>query len=303
VFSLNLRDATKLEEQMGESRSLKDYPEAAVEWARKLSGYDVPGKIPEPVFTGRTVRKEYKIEKYFIQGMGEYIVPYLLFLPPNPSGKAMVYIHPEGKAADADDEIKKLVLRGWTVLAPDLPGTGETGRGDLKGDANFGGASHNLWYAGILTGKTITGIRARELTVLSEILKKRGFDEITGFAVKDISPALLHSAAFSDSFSSIVLSEPYSSYMSVVEERKYNPLYVLSAVPGSMGKYDLPDLAASLAPRKLVIAGAVDGSGKKDNSDRISKDLEIVRAAYRKAGAEAGFRVIDILPDDLSELF
>lgn len=303
VYSLSLNDAVRLEQKPDDARSsAQGYSRAAVEWAKILSGYVAPVTIPDPVFTGRIARDGYSIEKFFVRGSGKYIIPYLVFRPENPIGRGLIYLHPRGKAAGADGDIQKIVSKGWTVLAPDLPGTGETAS-SLRGDANFGGASHNLWYAGILTGNTITGLRASDLTLLAGILKKNGFIEISGIALSDMAPVLLHSAAISGAFTGVVLLEPYSSYMSLVAERRYNPFFALSAVPGSAGRYDLPDLAASLAPGKLVIAGTVDGSGKRNNIDRIQNDIGIVKSEYTRKGAGDNLVILDSIPEDIQGLF
>ena len=53
--------------------------------------------------------------------------------------------------------------------------------------------------------------------------------------------------------------------------------------------YDLPDLAAAFAPRRLFISGTVDGNGDAaDNSD----DLEIIRSAYKNRNAEDRLKIV-----------
>jgi hypothetical protein len=59
-------------------------------------------------------------------GEGEYAIPILLFVP-NDIGvkhRALVYIHPKGKIADAKagGEIEKLVKMGYVVAAADILG-------------------------------------------------------------------------------------------------------------------------------------------------------------------------------------
>jgi cephalosporin-C deacetylase-like acetyl esterase len=301
VYSLNSRYAIELGDLLNISRSDPGFPKAAVRSAELLSGFEHPAAGSQHVFTGRILKSNYSIEKYFVKGYGGYIIPYLLFKPAVANGNAIIYLHPEGKAAEAEGEIASLAAKGYVVLAPDLPGTGETGPGDLRGDAYFGGASHNLWYAGILTGKTITGVRAADIELLATILKKEGVNEITGISKGDMAAPLLHSAAFTGMFNKLILSEPYVSWMSIVTSGRYNPFYILSAVPGALQKYDLPDLAASFAPRKLVIAGAIDGMGSRKDTDGLNRDLKVIRAAYERQNASASLVIRDS-PEWLSEL-
>jgi hypothetical protein len=290
VFSLNLKEANKLD-----AKERTDVIKAA----RDLSGYKEPQSGDEPVFNGRINRNAYSIEKYFIKGEGDYVIPYLLFIPETRSGKAMIYLHPEGKAAEANTggEIEKLVKEGFTILAPDLAGIGELGPGDLKGDAYFKGVSHNLWYASMLVGRSIAGVQAGDVTKLAVVLKNyTKAEKITGFAKKGMAPVLLHSALLSDAIGSIVLSEPYSSYMSIVNLKYYNPGFIMSSVPAALKSYDLPDLEAAFCPRKLFILGAVDGNNTKTDKARIEKDLDVVRAAYSKAGSSEMLYISDSNP-------
>jgi cephalosporin-C deacetylase-like acetyl esterase len=280
VFSLNLKDADKI--------NTVDSRDEVLRSARDLSGYVEPGTIGTPVFTGRLKRTGYVIEKYFIKGEGDYVIPYLIFKPGTGSGNAMLYLHPEGKAAEAKagGDIEQYVKQGFTVLAPDMAGTGELGPGDLKGDAYFKGASHNLWYAAMLVGRSVTGIQAGDVTRLAIALKKySGAENIAGFARQGMVPVLLHSALFSGQINSLILDKPYSSYRAIVSQRFYDPFFVMSSVPGALRKYDLPQLEAAFAPHSLTIIGAVDGNNSKADLDQVDKDLNVVKKAYEKEGA------------------
>ena len=235
------------------------------------------------------------IEKYFVKGEGDYIIPYLLMKPDKPNSKALIYLHPSGKAAEASKggEIEWFVRNGFTVLAPDIIGVGEIGPGIFKGDAYIEGSSHNLWYASMLIGRSIVGIRAGDVVRLTGLLKKNSeISEVYGFARKEMVPVLLHAAAFDPFITHIALIEPYSSYSSIVLNRFYKPSFILNAVPGALKAYDLPDLAASLAPRKLLIAGVTDGNGKSTDVESINKDLAIIKTAYQYRNAGNQLKIV-----------
>jgi hypothetical protein len=262
VFSLNAGEAEKLSAKLDERRKNpgKFLPEA-VNSARKLSGYSHPTGTADPVFTGRILRDNYIIEKYFIRGEGNYVIPYLLFKPSNPSARTMIYLHPSGKSAEASvgGEIEKFVSQGITVIAPDLVGTGEMGPGTLRGDAYFKGVSHNLWYASILIGRSITGIQAGDVSRLIDIVKAGNPETgIIGFARKEMIPVLLHCSAISRNFDQVMVDDSYNSYLSVVTNRFYDPQLIMSGVPGALMEYDLPDLASSLKPDSFKIVSAVN---------------------------------------------
>jgi Acetyl xylan esterase (AXE1) len=302
VFSLNLKDAEKLVSNLETARNnLANYlPEVLIS-AKKLSGYREPTEINEPVFTGRFQRKGYVIEKYFVKGEGDYIIPYLLMIPENAGNKAMIYLHPSGKAVEASEggEMEWFVHNGFTVLAPDLIGVGEMGKGIFGGDANIDGVSHNLWYASILIGRSIVGIHASDVVRLTRLLKESdGISEIYGLARKEMSPVLLHAAAFDQTIKHIALIEPYSSYYSIVANHYYKSSFIPYVVPGALTSYDLPDLVATLAPRNVIIAGATDGNGKVSDVESINKDLAIIRVAYQYKNAARQLNIVPLANEE-----
>ncbi len=290
VFSLNKKVAEKLNERLNKLRNDPEaYLTTVITSAKRLSGYIEPSSTEEPVFTGRIRRENYSVEKYFITGEGNYVIPYLLFVPSRPGNKAMIYLNPAGKSTGSGKggEIERIVSYGITVLAPDLPGTGELGNGTLRGDAYYNGVSFNLWFASILIKRSITGIQAGEIVRLAGVLRKRDPGVlISGLARKEMAPALLHAAAFTPEINSIILIEPCSSYLSVVTSRFYNPVLIHSTVPGALNAYDLPDLAATLAPRDLILMGTTGAGISGDDTLRVARDLEVIRSEYLRKNAD-----------------
>ncbi len=306
VFSLNKKD---FEANILKGKSFSDRNDSnqgiLTGEAKRLSGYIEPADNVYPVFSGRTRKTGYSLEKYFIKGEGDYVIPYLLFVPSKPNGKAMIYLHPAGKAAEAKEggELEMLALQGFTVLAPDLIGIGETGNGQFKGDAYIDGESHNLWYCSIVIGRSILGIRAADVIRLVNILKTdKNVSEIWGIARMEMAPVMLHSASFSSSISRLILIEPLASYKSLVANRFYKASFISSAVPAALAVYDLPDLAGKLAPRKLTIVNPVSSMGKADNSEGIKDDMEIIRTLYSKSGAGDNLKIIYTVNGDKADI-
>jgi hypothetical protein len=300
VFSLNCRETEKLVTDLQSSgNDLPKHLSGVLNSAKKLSGYQEPIEFHEPVFTGCVQREGYVIEKYFVKGEGDYIIPYLLMKPDSPNSKAMIYLHPSGKSAEAFvyGEMEWFVRNGFTVLAPDMIGTGETGPGDFRGDSYIEGVSYNVWFASMLIGRSIVGIRAGDVIRLTRLLKQTsGISEVYGFAIKEMTPVLLHAAAFDSTITRVALIEPYSSYRSIVMSRFYEPKFVHGTVPGALKAYDLPDLAASLAPRKLIMAGVTDGYGKTTDIENINKDLAIIKIAYQYKKADGHLNIVNLNP-------
>jgi hypothetical protein len=78
--------------------------------------------------------------------------------------------------------------------------------------------------------------------------------------------------------------------------RFYDPKFIPGTVPGALKAYDLPDLAAILAPRKLMIAGVTDGYGKNTDTENINTDLAIIKIAYQNKKADGQLNVVYLEP-------
>jgi hypothetical protein len=89
------------------------------------------------------------------------------------------------------------------------------------------------------------------------------------------------------------------SWSSIVLNEYYAPKYAPYAVAGSLGRYDLSDLACTLAPRRLLALGGVDEMGRPATSVSIDAEFALVRAAY--AAIPGGLRALDVRPARGSE--
>ncbi|HET9487913.1 MAG TPA: acetylxylan esterase [Chryseosolibacter sp.] len=308
VFSLNVIETNKIINALYEQRKNPATAENPVDNAKELSGYREPVEFSEPVFTGRIQREGYSIEKYFLKGEGDYVIPYLLMVPEKPTDKTILYLHPSGKAAEASagGEMEWFVKNGYHVLAPDLPGIGELGAGDFKGDAFIGGVSHNIWYTSMLIGRSIVGIQAGDITRLVQVLKiDHHQNEIYGVARKEMTPLLLHAAAFNPDIQRVALIDHLISYRSLVTNRFYHSPFITAAVPGALKSYDLQDLAYSLGSRKLLIGGFINGTGEKmKEAGAPEKTLDLPQYILGKPEGHLRLQVVDgITPENFEVAF
>lgn len=293
AFDINYSDAEKLTQELEDDRKdVSRHLESVKHSARELSGYIPPDRSPEAVFTGAYQREGYSVHKYMLSGEGDYVIPALLMVPDG-DGKhpAVIYVRPDGKAVQAGEggEMEGLVKKGFIVLAPDLVGIGETGPGVFKGDAYIDSVSYNVWFASILIGRSIVGVRAGDIVRLVRYLESRedvDYRDISIIAYREMCPIALHAAAFDDAISKVALIEPLISYRSIVMNRYYDPGLIHAAVAGALTAYDLPDLAACIAPRKLLMVDVTDQSKNKAEAELIEKELAITRSAYSAAGME-----------------
>src|SRR5690606_34515804 len=155
-------------------------------------------------------------------------------------------------------EIEWFVKQGITVLAPDVLGVGEIGQGSGQPPRTY----LLNWFASTLISRSIVGVQAGDAVRLVQVLKEdASINEVYGLAHSELTTVLLHAAALNTDITRVALVDPLASYRSIVESRFYHPRFIHSFVPGALQAYDLPDLAASLAPRKLAVIGMVDGAG------------------------------------------
>jgi dienelactone hydrolase len=105
------------------------------------------------------------------------------------------------------------------------------------------------------------------------------------------APAALHAAFLQPkSVTAVVLEGMLVSWDAVARGRR-SLGQLANAVPGVLADYDLPDLAAALAPLPLTIRGATDAEGKALPLAEVEAVYAKARAAYRAAGAEGRFKV------------
>ncbi|WP_327484933.1 alpha/beta hydrolase [Telluribacter sp.] len=249
--------------------------------AISLSGYKTPPTGGSVIFSGRTARPNYHLEKYLVKGSGDYYVPVLWLKPATSTGKAILFLDDRGKAmaAGTGEWADRLTREGYEVILPDLSGIGELGNGYMKGgDSVIEETPLNLWFMGIQTHQNLVAVRAAEIAILAEFIKmsRVSAGPLVAAASGTLTSDLLHAATFSNPFDRVILLNPLVSYQSIAEERLYKPKFAMSAVAGAIHAYDLPDLVAGLATKNLLLVNPVDAT-----------DTEIGQQAIQSAYADA----------------
>ncbi|WP_068130096.1 alpha/beta hydrolase family protein [Roseimaritima ulvae] len=282
VFTINRRETQPLRKQLDEGRQdLAQHLPQAVAAAKRLSGFRTPQSTAAPVFRGQYQRDGYRVEKWGLPGEGQTVIPTLVFVPDETAAQAIerpaiIYAHDQGKTADADvgGAIEQLVHSGYIVAAPDLLGYGETRYRFTRGHAPV-----QPFFNALMSGRSVAGINAGDAVRVLKFLQDRDDvkpDQIGAVAVGDVGPALLHAAAFESSIQWLVLEESLMDYQSVV----MHPLYDVNAnslVAAALTAYDLPDLLASVAPRRVAVLQPSNHLGTAANKDAITASLGFVQ--------------------------
>jgi cephalosporin-C deacetylase-like acetyl esterase len=193
--------------------------------------------------------------------------PAWLFLPKRAWTKLLVAIEPNGRngAWHEDELYDRLAGAGIAVCAADVRGVGDL-------EAQFGGGaagyarSHqteeNYAWASLILGRSLLGQRVTDIVALAQALALAHPRAEISLAARDrmTVPALL-AAALEPRIARTYLSRHLVSWRNVAEVEDYScPL--ASLAPNALGSADLPQIARSVAPRPVIVAGAIDAAGR-----------------------------------------
>jgi dienelactone hydrolase len=242
-------------------------------------------------------RKLYVIKKQLFETEPGIKVPALRFEPAGgalPRLPLIVYVHSGGKHVDAGEggEIERLVKQRQTVLAVDLRGWGETAPGNAKPNKpNYFGVDEAETYLGLHLSRPLLGQRTLDLLAVIAMLKEQEPNtSIQIIGVDNAGPVVLHAAALDSRIDSIVIRHGLASWSDVVMA-PISMNQLTNVVPGALKTYDLPDLAATLAPRPLTLMDAVDGQDQVLPVKRVNEEYAGCIKAYQAAKAEESLRI------------
>jgi cephalosporin-C deacetylase-like acetyl esterase len=196
-------------------------------------------------------------------------VPAWLYLPEerDASKPVLLLLEPGGRNGrwQEDGLYHQLALRGFAVCAMDVRGIGdmtpEASRGAFdyaRGHAN----EENYAWASLIFGKPLVGQRVTDILAMAAGLRAHpdlGGAKVKVAALDKMTVPALFAASLDPEISEINLAGGLVSYRSVVETERYSAAFA-NFVFDMLSHTDLPEVAASLAPRRLVLAGTVDGA-------------------------------------------
>lgn len=240
---------------------------------RRLIRETVGAQTPEPLtkqhveMVGQIERDGCAIRKLVLTTDDGLRLPALAFVPSQPSGVAVLYLHGESLQTDAarGGPVESLVKQGHVVLAAELRGIGETETGHDRtdfGKGRFGRDNLEIFLA-YLMGKSFVGMRVDDTVRWTQLLVEGSLTggkprELHLVAVGEAAIPALHAAVLAgDAFRSVTLRRMIESWESVVAATEtFNQS--VNVVHGALRHYDLPDLAAMLAPDRLKLVEPVN---------------------------------------------
>lgn len=293
LFDINRNAAQSHNAILNDKRnSLDHHLQGLKQKVQEISGFEANDKSGKLIFSGQTEFETYFLNKYLIVQSEHKLIPFVTFEPKQPSNRAVLYLdNLNDKKSDSLYALPiELVKKGVSVIAPDLPGFGELGPGYLKGDAYISNTSYNQWFAGILNGKSTVAIHAEAIVTLLQFYNeeiKLDAAKIIGMAKGGFSSSLLHASILGADFDEIALIDPMPTFQNIVSDKDYDSKFIPFTVAGALPHYDLPDLTAAFAPKKMMFF-----QGKEAVNDKSIWHLGVVEKQYASKNSEANLSVV-----------
>ena len=213
-------------------------------------------------------------------------------VPPNPPGERLALVLDlDGGDRAADSRLAAGLRRdGWTVLTLDLRAIGKLAYpGDKIGRApDHNTAEWSLWLGRPLLGQWVVDVR-RLLDALKEADGKLP-QSILAAGVGPAGLVAICAAAIDQRITQVATAAMMASY---VTEEPYEGQRLGVMVPGILREAgDVAHLAALVAPRRLVVAGGVDGGGHPLASADLDAAFSFTRRVYEVKRAADSFRIL-----------
>jgi dienelactone hydrolase len=248
----------------------------------QLVGAERPPAGLRPSVLRRIPSRGITIEALEIPSAPHVWLPAWLYLPAarDAAKPLLLALEPSGRNTRWQEGglYQTIAQQGHAVCVADLRGTGdlapEIGRGSAAPARSHAGEEGYSW-ASLILGKPLLGQRVTDILALAAALRAHpalhGLPLRVAASGRLTTPALF-AAALDPAIADIYLAGSLLSYRSIVETESYQAPFA-NFVPGILLHTDLPEIAASLAPRRIFLAGTVNAAGD-------TLDAAAVRAVY-----------------------
>ena len=292
AFELNAARAAELDAIRAKSFAGRTPEELRAEVRKRLA---LPG--PQSIIVAghknHSERDGIRIDRWVLTTEPGVTIPVLMFRsepPAAPRGPTVIYIGAERSLAAPGGPIVAMVKAGAHVAMVDPRGMGETTPGKAR-RPDLTGADDKEAFLALHLNRPLPAQRVYDVVqTLRAIRSTEGPAEFHLIGVGAGGPIALHVAAIDDRVKEVTVEHSLASWSSVAR----TPLsrgQLASVIPNVLEAYDLPDLAASLAPRRLTVRAPLGPAGLPVAADELEKAFAPARAAYRAMSAEHKLRI------------
>jgi dienelactone hydrolase len=225
-------------------------------------------------------------------------VPGWLFIPKgrDVSKPLLLIVEPAGRNVRWSEGAlyPSLAAQGFPVCAIDVRGIGdlwpEFGRKSPRYARTHNNEENYAWSS-LVFGKPLLGQRVTDiLAVVSALRTYPALKEhkLTVAAVGHLTVPALFAAALDSSIDQLYLAGPLVSFQSIVDTENYSYPFG-NFVPGLLNHTDLPEVAALIAPRKIILAGSIGADGATLEPSHVQRIY--ANASNVEVRAEADFNL------------
>jgi dienelactone hydrolase len=268
----------------------------------------------------------YMIEKGRLEIEDGLFVPYSLSMVPDSDGSAsrratptVLALHERGIAGVSTQPpwMNGFSAAGVNVVAIDVCGIGETRlqtaqetrlqsvreTNEVAYDALLCGPESQWARRALNAGLSLFGLRV--FSVLRTLAYLRTRPEISAKEISVVGVGrgglwALYAAALDGDISRVALLRCLSSYKCLVEHRRHNHHFSLY-LPGCLREFDLPHVAACVAPRPLTLINSVNQRKDRCDATAMKQEYALTNSVYKVCGAAGKFQIThaDSAPETL----
>ncbi len=275
---------------LGDVAAVESHRDATLAAVQELLGWERPAGPLDARALGSFTESGVTVEKVVFTSEPGIHVPALVAKPDGAGGASpcVVYVHEDGKAGDVD-EVMSLARDGVVVVSVDVRGMGETkSTHEHRGDyyARYG-VETDLTYTSFMLGQPLLGLRVRDIVRAVDYAVSRSDVDPSAVSLHGVGiggPMVLHAALLDSRVASVVARNSLISYKSIALNEMYD-YHVNVMVPGAIGRYDLSDLVAGIAPRPVRLAETLDERKAPTRRDAVTAECAVAGDAYDAYGA------------------
>jgi dienelactone hydrolase len=269
-----------------------------------LSRYE-PSQAPLNIRRFGTLRRDgYEIEQLVYDAEPGRYVSALLCQPARPDSRktAVVYVDQMGRFAALEEGAggDLLARAGYTVLALDVAGVSGTVLEPQSGPSAVSGSNQDVAWLALMVGRTVVGLQIADVTRGLDVLRERGLlydGRALGFGKGLAAVGLLHAGAIDSRLAGVALEESLVSFRSIAETPIHRGVFQ-AVIPNVLGKYDIQELAAAMAPRPVELMNLRSPLDQPMLLPKVESHYAYAREAYRALGAQTRLRIGTRRPEE-----